>query len=55
MDDSSAQTDFDAMLRLFDADREVAAVKYENVRSRLIAFFEWRGCLSAEDLTDICF
>ncbi|MBL8182087.1 MAG: sigma-70 family RNA polymerase sigma factor [Blastocatellia bacterium] len=55
MDDSSIQNTFDAMLRLFDADREVAAVKYESLRVRLIAFFEWRGCVNAEDLTDICF
>jgi DNA-directed RNA polymerase specialized sigma24 family protein len=55
MNDGSAQTGFDAMLRLFDADRDVAAVKYEALRSRLVAFFEWRGCAGAEDLADICF
>lgn len=55
MDDSSAQTGFDAMLRLFDANRDDAAVKYEALRLRLVAFFEWRGCTNAEDLADICF
>ncbi len=43
------------MLRLFDADREAAAVKYESLRFRLVAFFEWRGCVNAEDLADVCF
>jgi DNA-directed RNA polymerase specialized sigma24 family protein len=55
MDDSSIQNTFDEMLRLLDADRDAAAVKYESLRSRLIAFFEWRGCVNAEDLSDICF
>jgi len=55
MDDSSLQGKFDAMLRLFDADRDAAAIKYEALRTRLIAFFEWRGCVNAEDLSDICF
>ena len=55
MDDSSAQTAFDAMLRLFDANRDDAAVEYEGLRTRLVAFFEWRGCVNAEDLADICF
>lgn len=55
MDDSAIQNTFDAMLRLFDADREVAADKYESLRGRLIAFFDWRGCVNAEDLTDVCF
>ncbi len=55
MDDSSIQGTFDAMLRLLDIDRDAAAIKYESLRARLIAFFEWRGCASAEDLTDVCF
>ncbi len=39
---------------MFDADREIAGTRYEELRVRLIRFFEWRGCTDAHDLADIC-
>lgn len=49
------QISFDKLLALFDADREQSGVKYENLRQRLIKFFEWRNCEMPEELTDIVF
>jgi RNA polymerase sigma factor (sigma-70 family) len=43
---------FDALLGWLDSDREIAAQKYETIRSRLIKIFACRGCLDAEDLGD---
>jgi DNA-directed RNA polymerase specialized sigma24 family protein len=53
--DSSSQTDFDKFLALLDASRAAAGVKYEFLRARLIKFFEWRNCETAEDLADTVF
>lgn len=49
------QTGFDKLLVTLDADREQAGAKYESLRGRLIKFFEWRNCESAEELTDVVF
>jgi DNA-directed RNA polymerase specialized sigma24 family protein len=49
------QNSFDKLLALLDADREQAGSKYENLRQRLIRFFEWRNCEMPEELTDIVF
>lgn len=38
-----------------DADREQAGAKYESLRLRLIKFFEWRNCETADELTDTVF
>ena len=43
---------FEALLRLLDADRERAGEKYEDLRRRLIKFFQWNSCVPAEDLVD---
>jgi RNA polymerase sigma factor (sigma-70 family) len=43
------------LLTLLDSDRENAGFKYENLRRRLIKFFEWRNCESPEDLSDEVF
>ena len=43
---------FDALLDWLDANRDLAALKYETIRSRLIKIFACRGCLEAEDLAD---
>jgi DNA-directed RNA polymerase specialized sigma24 family protein len=43
---------FDRLLACLDEDRERAAAKYETLRSGLIRFFEWRGCLHAQDHAD---
>lgn len=42
----------DALLLLLDSNRDRAAVKFENVRRRLIFYFLWRGCSTPEDLVD---
>jgi RNA polymerase sigma factor (sigma-70 family) len=43
---------FNALLVCLDADLERAAQKYENIRRKLIKFFECRGCLSSEEQAD---
>jgi RNA polymerase sigma factor (sigma-70 family) len=43
---------FDLLLASLDADRELAAHKYELIRAKLLKYFECRGCLSPEDLAD---
>ena len=55
MDNVLTQTGFDKLLATLDADREQAGAKYESLRVRLVKFFEWRNCESAEELTDTVF
>jgi DNA-directed RNA polymerase specialized sigma24 family protein len=43
---------FDQLLALLDHDREVAGEKYEALRQMLMKFFEWRGALAPDQLTD---
>lgn len=43
---------FDRLLAFFDADREAAAIKYEDIRRRLVRLFQWRGCTAPEDCAD---
>jgi DNA-directed RNA polymerase specialized sigma24 family protein len=47
-----SQESFDALLRWLDPDREQAAMKYEDIRSRLIKIFTGRASADAEDLAD---
>jgi len=42
----------EALLRSLDPDPEKAGKLYEEIRRRLIRFFEWRGCEFPEDLVD---
>lgn len=49
---SLSQEAFDALLDWLDSDRELAGIKYEQIRGRLIVFFAGRGCINAEDLAD---
>lgn len=46
---------FEELLAALDADRTCAAEKYERIRHRLTKLFEWRGCLDADELTDLTF
>lgn len=46
---------FTKLLATFDADRQLAGEKYENLRRTLIRFFEWRGAPFPEDHTDVTF
>lgn len=43
---------FDKLLMCLDPDRERAGIRYENVRLKVVKFFEWRGCESPEDHAD---
>lgn len=43
---------FDKLLMCLDPDRERAGIRYENIRLKLVKFFEWRGCESPEDHAD---
>jgi DNA-directed RNA polymerase specialized sigma24 family protein len=46
------QEGFDKLLACLDSEPEDAGVRYEEIRQRLMSFFEWRGCSNPEDLTD---
>jgi len=50
--DSLRSAQFEGLLRRLDPDRERAGQLYENLRRKLIKFFEWNSCFSAEDLAD---
>ncbi len=43
---------FEELLFWLDENREIAGQKYESIRSRLIKFFQGRGCFIAEELAD---
>lgn len=42
----------DKLLDHFSANREEAGTQYELMRVKLVRYFEWRSCPSAEDLAD---
>ena len=46
------QEAFDKVLQALDADRERAGEIYQQTRTNLIRFFEWRGCPVPEDHAD---
>lgn len=46
------QEEFEGLLAWLDENRDNAAMKYENLRIRLIRMFASRGCPVAEELTD---
>lgn len=46
------QTDFDSLLGWLDPDRQQAGEKYETIRNGLIQIFQYRGCLTPEELAD---
>lgn len=47
-----SQTAFDGFLAALHPNREKAGAEYEDLRRRIIKFFEWRVCHSPEDLAD---
>jgi DNA-directed RNA polymerase specialized sigma24 family protein len=49
---SLTQEAFDKLLAAFSQNREEAARQYENLRTRLIRFFEWRAIPPADDRVD---
>ncbi|HYJ87467.1 MAG TPA: hypothetical protein VEW46_15510 [Pyrinomonadaceae bacterium] len=42
----------DRLLATLHPDRDLAGREYEKIRSKLLKLFQWRGCVSPEDLTD---
>lgn len=46
---------FENFLKRLDPDRQRAGERYEDLRRRLIKFFEWNACFPAEDLVDETF
>ena len=46
------KSDFDLMLSWLDRDRELAANKYELIRSKLTRLFVSRGCFAPDELAD---
>ncbi len=44
--------DFDALLELFSLDRDKAGEQYEDIRSGLVRYFQFKGCSDPEQLTD---
>ena len=49
---SLAPEGFTKFLRWLSADREESGRKYEQIRTRLVRFFAWRGCHKPEELFD---
>ena len=47
-----SQEAFDALLACLDSDREQAGSEYEQLRKKLLKFFEWRGSPFPEDNAD---
>jgi DNA-directed RNA polymerase specialized sigma24 family protein len=50
--DELGPNDFDKLLAWLDPDRDRAAIKYEEIRRRLIKILVSKGCWEAEDLAD---
>jgi DNA-directed RNA polymerase specialized sigma24 family protein len=50
--ESTDSVSFEALLRALHPEREQAAQKYAEVRSRLEGFFTWRGARWPDELTD---
>jgi DNA-directed RNA polymerase specialized sigma24 family protein len=46
------QQALDKLLAWLDPDRQAAGLKLENIRRKLMKFFECQGCLSPEEYTD---
>jgi len=44
--------DFDTLLGWLSPNKHDAGQRYENIRQKLLKFFEWRGCFAAEECTD---
>src|SRR6478672_6028424 len=47
-----SQSSFDQFLGVLDSTRDRAGQKYEDLRIRVVKFFEWRACRFADDLAD---
>ena len=49
---SMTQKAFDLLLAQLDSDRDAAGERYQRIRDKLISFFRWRGCATAEEYAD---
>lgn len=49
----SHASSFDGLLAALDPDREAAGRRFEDLRRRLVRFFDWRGALAPDECTDI--
>src|SRR5215467_5862857 len=47
--------EFESLLLRLDPDRNRAGEKYEDIRWKLIRFFQWSSCVHAEDWVDETF
>ena len=47
-----SQSSFDQFLAVLDPNRERAGRKYEEIRTRIVKFFEWRSCRFPDNLAD---
>jgi DNA-directed RNA polymerase specialized sigma24 family protein len=47
-----SQRAFERFLQVLDADRNAAAERYEQIRAKLLRFFEWRGCSFPDEHAD---
>lgn len=49
----TSPTPFDTLLARLDADRDVAGLRFEELRRRLVRFFDWRGAQAPDECADI--
>lgn len=47
------QENFEKLLNWLNSDRELAGIRYETIRLRLMKFFALKGCQGTDELTDI--
>ena len=48
-----SQESFDRMLAQLDPDREAAGERYLKIREKLCKFFQWRNCLTPDEMADL--
>lgn len=46
------RAEFEHLLTWLSPNKQEAGQMYENIRYKLLKFFEWRGCFQAEECTD---
>ena len=49
------RAEFENLLTWLSPNKQEAGLRYENIRQKLLKFFEWRGCFAAEECTDQTF
>ena len=49
------RAEFKNLLTWLSPNKQEAAQRYENIRQKLLKFFDWRGCFDAEECTDQTF